>query len=168
MSKDPTSIRAAKALAVFISASGSGLLLGVSTFMVPRLLELPVPAMLRAWSRLLIASRNTLLALGAAAAVPYWYLAYRFWGLRASKLYLLAGALCVATVPYTMVVVMPTNRKLLRKVQETRTLGAAEEVVEVGVREESAKYLVDHWGILHLPRVAMVAVAGMIGLGLSL
>lgn len=171
MTDKPTSVRAAQALAIFLSTGGSGLSLGLSTLVVPRLLESPTPLMLRQWARVLMAGKHTFPALGAAAAAPYWYLAYRFWGAggtRVGQLYLLAGALCVGIVPYTLVVVMPTNRKLLRKVDETKWLAEADEVVETGAREESAKYLVDHWGMLHLGRVAMGAVAGMIGLGLSL
>lgn len=43
-----------------------------------------------------------------------------------------------------------------------------DEVVEMGPREESAKYLVDWWGLVHLGRVVMVAVGGLVGLGASL
>lgn len=31
-------------------------------------------------------------------------------------------------------------------------------------REETTKYLVDHWGVLNLGRVAMVGAAGLAGL----
>lgn len=175
MADKPTSIRAAQALAIFASAGSAGLSLGVSALVLPRLLESPTPLMLRQWARLLEAGKRTFPALAAAAAAPYWFLAYRFWGgagwnggTRAGWLYLVAGGLCVGTVPYTLAVVMPTNRRLLRKVEQTRMLGEADEVVETGAREESAKYLVDHWGLLHMGRVVMIAAAGMIGLGASL
>jgi hypothetical protein len=43
-----------------------------------------------------------------------------------------------------------------------------EEVTELGTKEESAKYLVDKWGLLNLGRAAMLAAAGVIGLGIVL
>ena len=162
----PLSIRLAQATALFVSSTAAGVSLSISAFVIPPLLESPTPLMLRQWKGAFQRGRRTMPAAGEAAALAYFYLAYRF-GLRhglAGRLYLLAGGLCVGIVPYTLAVIMPTNRKLLKKVEDARELGVAEELLEVGAREEGAKYLVDHWGMLNLGRAAMVAAASVIGL----
>jgi hypothetical protein len=82
--------------------------------------------------------------------------------------YLVSGLLSVGIVPYTLVVVMPTNNKLFKKADETKTLGKGDEVVEVGLGEETAHKLVDWWGVLNLGRGVMLAASGVLGTWLAL
>ena len=77
--------------------------------------------------------------------------------------YLAAGALSVGIVPYTFIVLMPTNKKLLTKVDETKALGKEESIVEVGLGEETAHKLVDWWGVLNVPRGLMLAASAIVG-----
>jgi len=42
---------------------------------------------------------------------------------------------------------MPTNNKLEAKEEETRMLEKTDEVVEIGLAGETAKVLVDRWGV---------------------
>ena len=51
MAETPTSIRAAQAAAIFLSAFSAGTNLSLSYFVVPRLLESPTPLMLQQWRR---------------------------------------------------------------------------------------------------------------------
>ncbi|KAH8899324.1 DUF1772-domain-containing protein [Thozetella sp. PMI_491] len=160
------SIRAAQAVGVFTSSFVSGASLGLSVFVIPRLLELPSPLMLRQWERTFSQGRRLIPAVGQTAALSYFYLAYRF-GLHrgiTGRLYLLAGALSFSIIPYTLILVMPTNRRLLKKAKDAKQLAITEELVEVGAREESAKYLVDQWGLHNLGRAALLMASSAIGL----
>ena len=66
-------------------------------------------------------------------------------------------------VPYTLLLMSSTNNKLLAKVDETKTLGIKDEVVEVGLGNESAHKLVDTWGVLNLGRAVLLLVGSVVG-----
>lgn len=66
-------------------------------------------------------------------------------------------------IPYTLAVMVDTNKKLLAKVEETKTLGIKDEVVEVGLGNETAHKLVDSWGMLNLGRAVLLAVSSGVG-----
>lgn len=113
-------------------------------------------------------------------------------GVGAGGSYALAGLLCVSIMPYTWAVQMPTNRRIYDKMAEMgmdeagemrglaggagpswvlaeAAAGAAAALADVSAeKEQSAKYLVDHWGLLNLGRAAMIAAAGLVGLSASL
>jgi len=88
---------------------------------------------------------------GAIAALSFFYLSYHHhtsstsafvnntnaWG------YLAAGLLSIGIVPYTRLVIMPTNNKLMKKADETKSLEKEDQVVEVGLGEETAHQLAD-------------------------
>jgi hypothetical protein len=74
-----------------------------------------------------------------------------------------AGLLTVGIVPYTFAVMREVNGKLLRKVEETSAVGFKDEVVEVGLGEETAHKLVDKWGMLNLGRAAMLMAGSLVG-----
>ena len=82
--------------------------------------------------------------------------------------YLVAGLLAVGIVPYTVVFMQSTNRKLIERNEEMGALGAEDTVVEVGLGNESAHALVDWWGVLNLGRGAMLSVAGILGVWTAL
>ena len=164
MPSEAASLRAVQAISIFASTTASGASLALSFFLVPRLLESPTPLMLRQWVNSFNVTKKVFPVLGHLAGLSYFYLAYK----TKSRLFLTAGVLCAGMTPYTFGVIMPTNRKLMAKADEMRSMGATDEVVEIGAREETAKYLVDHWGILNLPRGLMLAAAGAIGLYASL
>ena len=185
MSDKPVSIRAAQAVAIFTSCSASGLSLGISTFLIPRILDSPTRVMLHQLLDSVQVGSRLFPVLSATAAIPYWYLAYRFWngtggrfnaggglfGLAPASTYLLAAGLQMAIVPYTLAVIYPINRKLARKAEEADAAASQAEVdakEAAGPVEESAKYLVDHWGVMHLVRAALVAAGGIVGISASL
>ncbi|KAH8883518.1 hypothetical protein GQ53DRAFT_663765 [Thozetella sp. PMI_491] len=162
----PVSLRTVQAAALFISCTLSGASLGLSVFVIPRVLESPPALMVQQWERTFDNGRHILLSASQAAAAAYFYLAYCF-GMSAGaagKLYFLAGILCVGCIPYTLAVIMPTNRKLLLKVEELGRLGAEKELVETGPKEERAEYLVSRWGLFNLGRAALFVTACLAGL----
>lgn len=165
-------IRTAQATSIFLSALSCGVNLADSFLLVPRLLESPTPLMVRQWQRSYNITVVFFPSILQPVAAIFYYLSWHFrraggggGASTQSKLYLAAGLLCSAIGPYTWFVVFPTNKKIMRKVEETKDLMATEEVMETnGARAESAKWLVDHWGVLNLPRGIMMGVAGILGL----
>ncbi|KAK0617965.1 hypothetical protein B0T17DRAFT_495184, partial [Bombardia bombarda] len=159
-------LRLAQATAIFLSAATAGANLSVSFFTIPRLLESPTPLMLRQWARLYASGKATMPAFAGAASLAYFFLAYHSQRVASSssKLYLLAGAASVGIVPYTLALMERTNRRLLKKTADAQGMRMSEELVEVGPREEGAKYLVDRWATLNLGRAALSAVAAGVGL----
>lgn len=109
--------------------------------------------------------------LAAVAASSYWYLAWNAYktsnststlgGSSSNKVaaYIIAGALAIGIVPYTLVFINGTNGKLLKKVEETR----GEKITEVTVQDEGARQLVDWWGMLNLGRGMLVLGSGILG-----
>ena len=94
------------------------------------------------------------------------YLAYHFYQRdpKSSRwqLYLLAGASSLIILPFTILVIGPTNDKLLAKAAEASLLEAKEKIAEVGLpKGESTKELVDLWSRLNIVR-GLVMIGGTI------
>lgn len=166
-------IRTAEAATIFLSTLTAGGNLALSFLVVPRLLESPTPLMLRQWVNSYNITKVVFPALGSLSGLSYLFLSYHHHRHSAAaaraNAYFAAGCLCLSVMPYTGFFIVPTNKKILRKAEEMRGLKAVEgvEVEEKGVGplgEESAKWLVDHWGMLNLPRGVVTAVAGLLGL----
>lgn len=85
--------------------------------------------------------------------------------------YLIAGALAIGIMPYTVVFILPTNRRLWEMVEEAGVgkkrdgEGKGEEIEErrVGKGEQSVHQLVDRWAVLNFGRVAMMFGSGVVG-----
>ncbi|KAK4153293.1 hypothetical protein C8A00DRAFT_43785 [Chaetomidium leptoderma] len=165
-----TTLRLAKGTALLLSSLGSGIILSLSTFVVPRLLESPTPLMLRQWVRSFRLGAATMPLTAAVSAATYFWLGLRSPGgpggalgldhLFRSRAYLAAGALTAGIVPYTIVFMSGTNTKLMALEERVGQAAAAEAVV--GVEEErGAKGLLDWWGVLNLGRAGMM-VAGVV------
>ncbi|KAK3388789.1 hypothetical protein B0T20DRAFT_85189 [Sordaria brevicollis] len=142
-----------QSLSVLLSASASGASLSLSFFLVPRLLESPTPLMLTQWRRVYEQTFSTLNRAGAAAALGYFLLAWRFGvrytsdvvkgGMHALKLvkrgrmYAAAGALLVlGMAPYGWVVLGGVERRLVARAEAVeramRQRGVDVEVGELG------------------------------------
>lgn len=114
----------------------------------------------------LLAGKKTGPPFAALSSACYFYLAYTLpSSATKSKLYgyLLAGTLCIGIVPYTLAFMLGANKKLLAKAEETKTLSVKDEVVEVGLGNETAHQLVDKWGVLNLGRAVMLAAGSLVG-----
>ncbi|KAK7713273.1 hypothetical protein SLS64_004522 [Diaporthe eres] len=165
-------IRTVEAASIFLSTLTAGGNLALSILVVPRLLESPTPLMLRQWVNSYNVTKVIFPALGSLSGFSYLFLSYHHRHSGAAtraNAYFAAGLLCLSVMPYTGVFIVPTNKKIMRKAEEMKGLKAVEgvEVEEKGVGplgEESSKWLVDHWGMLNLPRGVVTAVAGMLGL----
>lgn len=172
----PIPIRLAQTLGITSSLLLGGISAGLSFFTVPRLLESPTPLMLRQWRKMYIAGKHAAIPGAFLSSVSYFYLAYNalsssnpFAGDGAGYNYAAAGVLSAGIIPFTFAVLMPTNNKLERKEEEVRALKDGDGVTEVGLaREETAKVLVDRWGVLNLGRVGMLVVASVLGIWTSI
>lgn len=174
-SANSPTIRAAQAATIFVPVFTCGVNFAASFFLIPRLLESPTPLMVRQWLRFYDVAKIFYPVTLEPAAAVFFFLSWHFRAtsnilsggsvFTRSKMYLYAGLLCLGLGPYTWLVMDPTNNKIMRKIEETKDMSLTEEVVEAGgEREESAKWLVDHWGVINLPRGIMMGFAGVLGL----
>jgi hypothetical protein len=134
--------------------------------------------MLQQWQASFELGRELFPAAANAAAAAYLYLAHTagWFHSPGGRAYVGAAALCVGIVPYTLAVIMPTNRALLARAARAREMGVAEAVVtefkEQRVAEgkatreeerESSKFLVDRWGVLNLGRSVLLFAGAAVG-----
>ncbi|KAK0746376.1 hypothetical protein B0T18DRAFT_429349 [Schizothecium vesticola] len=162
----PTPIRLAQTSAILLSSSLAGVSLAFSAFLVPRLLDLPVPLMLVQWRATFHQGSKTMPPAAAAAAALYFYLAAAHRRSARGVYYLTAGVLSFGIIPYTVAFMMATNRMLEARAERAERAGMLEEVVEEVLEEADgvgSKFLVDRWGVLNLGRAVMVGVAAVVG-----
>lgn len=162
----PTPIRLAQATAILLSSSLAGVSLALSSFLIPRLLDLPTPLMLVQWRATFHQGSKTMPPAAAATAALYFYLAAAHRRGPKGVWYLAAGVLSFGIVPYTVAFMMGTNRMLEARAERAERAGVLEEVVEEVVEEAEgvgSKFLVDRWGVLNLGRAVMVGVGAVVG-----
>ncbi|OLN85509.1 hypothetical protein CCHL11_08071 [Colletotrichum chlorophyti] len=164
MSSQPPTLRHLQTSTVFVNTTLAGLSLGVSIFVIPRLLESPTPLMLRQWNNMGKRTSRVFPIPTMLCALSYWYLAYAARRIPTrSRLFAVAGALCFSIAPWTRLFLTSINRKLWDKVDETKDMG----IMAVGLtqeEEEGAKYLVDQWGLYNFGRAVFTSLGGAVGL----
>lgn len=85
------------------------------------------------------------------------------------ELYTLAAVMTVSILPYTLLVMKNVNAKLLAKAEEMESLDAKDKVTEVGLPQgETAKELLDWWGVLNLGRAVFPLLGAVLGIWASL
>lgn len=161
--------RIAQATSIFLPAFASGASMAHSCLLIPHILESPPPLMLRQWLGSYSSAKVFFPAVLEPTTVVFCLLAWQFCPRGGplpmrSKLYMAAALLCQAIVPYTLLVVFPTNRKIVRKMDEMVEGETSSTTTGVDSERETAKCLVHHWGWLNLPRGIMMAVASILGL----
>ncbi|KAK8089097.1 hypothetical protein PG997_004058 [Apiospora hydei] len=177
-STNTPALRALQATNAAVLTTTAGLNLGLSFFVMPRLLESPTPLMLRQWGRMFAVTSRFFPPAMMVPGLVHAVLAYYYYtvaaaattaarGLQKGAVYNAVAALVALSVmPWTLGLMVPINEKLLRKVDAAQSLGANEvEGREVGVKEEeTAHALVDRWALLNLYRGGDVLVSGCLGL----
>ncbi|KAF8633065.1 hypothetical protein AX15_001540 [Amanita polypyramis BW_CC] len=131
---DSINLKVVQVAAILSSAFASGGILSLSFLTVPTLLlperpperpttssssELPTPAtpishVVRQWSYVYDTGKTIYPSIAASSALAFSYLAYILRGRpdKFSKLYLTAAAVTLSIVPYTLGVMLPTNKRL--------------------------------------------------------
>lgn len=69
----------------------------------------------------------------------------------------------IGAAAYTGLAMGNVNGKLFKKAEELEGLGAADEVVEVGLGGETVHGLVDWWATLNMGRAAIFMVSSLAG-----
>lgn len=154
----PGYLRATQAASIALLTTASGLNLGLSFFVVPRLLESPTPLMLQQWARMYRTCSISLPPASPAAlvrallnpagpvtgfALPALlniYLACRLppgSPPRRIAACAVAAALVLSSWPFSFVLMGPIQRRLLKKASDVETLGP--EIVLLQEEEEQAK-----------------------------
>ncbi|OHE92062.1 hypothetical protein CORC01_12643 [Colletotrichum orchidophilum] len=164
MSSQSHPLRNIQTSTVFVNTTLAGLNLGLSVFVIPRLLESPTPLMLRQWSNMYKRTSRFFPLSILFCALSYWYMAYAVRHLPSkSRLLAAAGGLCFTIVPWTGFFILSINKKLFRKAEETKDMG----IMAIGLtqeEEEGAKYLVDQWGLYNLGRSIALGLSSAVGL----
>jgi hypothetical protein len=164
MASESRNIRILHASTVLLSTTLCGLNLGLSTFVIPRLLEAPSPLMLRQWNNMYQRTSRFFPPPVLSSAASYWFIAYTLRNVPfKSRLLVLAGAFCFTLGPWTKLVMTSINNKLFKKVEDTRDMGIMA-VAMTKEEEESAKYLVDQWGLYNLGRTVGIGLGSIIGM----
>ena len=100
------------------------------------------------------------------SSAAFGYLAYR-WAktLNQTKgeLYGLAAISTLSIIPYTLVLMRGVNGKLVRKSDDLKKMSVHEIIGIEDANEESAKQLIDWWGMLNLGRGLLPLVGTIVG-----
>lgn len=158
-------IRLTQATSIALLTTASGLNLGLSFFVIPRLLESPTPLMLRQWANMYSVTSKLLPPVFILSGFVDGYHGYKLPG--KARLYWSAAALAWSVVPFTWAFLLPINKKLLAKVEDVKMLDMAVGDVlgeEMGAKEETGHALIDKWGVLNVYRGGAAFVVGCIGL----
>ncbi|KAI1475437.1 hypothetical protein K445DRAFT_313932 [Daldinia sp. EC12] len=146
----PSSIRALQALTILLLTTTSGATASLSVFLVPRLMESPTRLMVEQFLRAASTSRRVLSVPLVLPGLLHAYLAYLVPG--KTRLYAVAAALTLSTLPWTRFAMAPLNRKL------------EERIVTLDAEPKTAHQLVDSWATRNLYKPVVSLAAGVIGL----
>ena len=139
----------------------------ISYLYIPSLLLAPNPLIVRQWKKSFDIGKIAHPAIALVSAIAYGYLAYQMKGTldqHKAELYGLCVLSDLMIWPWTILVMMSTNKKLFRKHDEAMAVQGSEEVTEVGLpKGESAKELVDWWSTLNVVRGCFPLVAAALG-----
>lgn len=154
----PNSARVLQTVGLTTTAILAGASASFSIYTVPRLLESPTPLLLKQFKHMFAAGHDTVPDGTVVAATSLLYLAYdcRAAGSPAWRGYATAAALALGIIPYTLVVMMGTNKVLL---DEAEVAEVAAEKVET--KAASVKQLLDQWATMNLGRSVLLASAAV-------
>lgn len=111
-------------------------------------------ALIRQWHGIYKRGAATMPALGASTTLGYWFVAYQMMGSSEWRGFAAAGALTLAIVPFTLVVMMPTIREL-----ETEIAGeggsAAKDNKKISRSRGTVEALLWKWTRLNVVRSLM-------------
>ncbi|WP_375274254.1 DUF1772 domain-containing protein [Methylorubrum thiocyanatum] len=134
-------------LALVIAALFTGAALYILVAEQPARLLIPEPALLVQWRR---AYRGGTAMQGSLAVAGFLCAALAWW-LTGRTGFLVGGFVLVANWPYTLIVIMPVNRRL--------------EALEPPAAGPEIRALVERWGRLHAGRFGLGGAATLILLG---
>ncbi|KAG9236286.1 hypothetical protein BJ875DRAFT_236026 [Amylocarpus encephaloides] len=161
----PPSLRTTQALGLTTSLLLTGSALNFTFAIVPIILLAPPSTLLRQWKLNFDLGKVSQPPLALISSVSYVYVFAKSWYVRDGAWrndmwgLLVAAALSVGIVPWTVVMMGDVNSRLMEMERGVREMGD-------GVKEESmrnAHELVDRWGMLNLVSTGMVGLGAAIG-----
>ena len=163
----PTLIRTAHLLGISSSFFLSGFAFAASFYTLPALSHSPLPARLLGWLEVYDLGKLISPTIAAASAVFWGYLTYASYSMKAGGLvrsswqsYLAAGLLTFAILPWTLVVMMPANKTLMKAAWKVQIDGAEAIKLQDHAKLEETIGL---WGTMNWFRAVTPMVGGMIG-----
>ncbi|KAF2017040.1 DUF1772-domain-containing protein [Aaosphaeria arxii CBS 175.79] len=148
-----------QATALIAGSFLSGCMMSLSLMAVPVLLDTTTesPQLFHQWTRMYHYGHQVLPCMAVGTFVLYQYAAFK--RSRAPKpkpwrKFALAGAITLSLVPFTWIVMVPTNNELFR-------LQALGDAATMGIVE--AKNLVVKWSLMHLTRSVLPLVGAVLG-----
>ena len=183
----PAGIRVAQTLGITASAYAAGMqnypklllaktlsgsILSLSFLAVPPLLLAPSPVLARQWKDCFDRGKILNPGVSLVAAISYSFLSYRLYKTLnhpKAEVYAIAAIVAAGILPWTRLVMWPTNVKLFKKYDDMKELSIKEEATEVGLAKgESTKELVDKWGALNVVRGLFPLVSAVLGTWVTL
>lgn len=139
---------------------------------MPSLLLAPAPVLARQWQLAFDRGKIINPAIALLSAISYGFLSYKLYGglnHPKAEIYALSALATMCIWPYTILGMMPTNKKLFKKYADLKGLSVEEKVTELGLAKgESTKELVDRWGMLNLGRGMFPLVGAILALWATL
>ena len=139
----------------------------ISYYHIPSLLLAPNPLIVRQWRESFDVGKIAHPAIALVSMIAYGYLAYQMKGTLDQHKAELYGICVVSSSmiwPWTIIVMMPTIKKLFKKYDEAKAIQGTEEVKEVGLpKGETSKELIDWWSTLNVVRAGFLLFAAGLG-----
>ena len=127
--------------------------------------------MIQQWKKSFDTGKIVQPGIALLSSFAYGYLAYQFQGTlkqTAAEIYGACIAANLAIWPWTIFVMMPTNKKLFAKFDESKSMGENEAKTEVGMpRGESTKELIEWWSMMNIVRGLIPLVSSVLGVWVS-
>ena len=127
--------------------------------------------MIRQWQKSFDTGKIAHPGLALLSSFAYGYLAYQFQGTlkqTAAEIYGVCVAANLAIWTWTIFVMMPTNKKLFQRYDDSKSLGENEIKTEIGMpKGESTKELIQWWSTMNIIRGCLPLVAAVLGVWVS-
>ncbi|RYP10925.1 hypothetical protein DL764_000361 [Monosporascus ibericus] len=149
----------AQATALATGSFLSGAMTSLSLIAVPVLLDSmqSAPQLFHAWARMYHYGHQALPTMAVGTLGLWTYTAFKRRGARKPwRIFALAGVITVLMLPFTWLVMVPTNNELFR-------LEAAGSEIDSSITLEDAKALVVSWSGMHLTRSAFPLTGAILG-----
>ncbi|KAF1816694.1 hypothetical protein P152DRAFT_454918 [Eremomyces bilateralis CBS 781.70] len=162
-----TPIRVAQVVGLTTAAFFAGQSAATTYILCPSIMEAPAPLLAKQWRSAWTKGRAIGPPLVVGLTATFGFLAFHEYSIitpysSCVPFGLLAGAaaLMISIVPFTVLVIGPTNRALARKAEEADTLASLMDVVME--KESNTHWLVDRWATLNLVRAGILGLSAVL------
>lgn len=132
----------------------------------------PSPLLARQWKTMFDRGKIINPGLSVVSAISYGFLSYKLYRTLhhpKAEMYALSAILILGILPWTRLVMWPTNSALFEKYDQMKNLSVQEEATEVGLAKgDSTKELVDKWGAFNLGRGLFPLAGAVLGTWVTL